>query len=1511
MGFPAIRFTNIRPLDGSQHTAFEEVCCQLAAEQPAPKDSAFVRKGRGGDGGVECLRRYADGSEHGWQAKYVFAWSDSLATQLDASIETALQAHPRLTRYTVCIPFDLPDARSKRAKSARQKWDDWRKRWVEGARADGRALTIDLWGQSQLISQLTSDPNRMAGRVLYWFDEPAFSDAFFRTSFNAARATLGSRYTPETNIELPIRQDFLALTRDPSLQDEVDRWFVRIGDAGTSSIREIQSLGCADDAGHVERLQAAIAHAVDAFRVQPTAAGEQFPVGQWRAAAESSVESARAVVRWVYSLTIPPSNGPARGDPRSAAIHQLRTLLDSLEEIVDALSGRRWGLVNQKAVLLTGHAGSGKSHLLADIVQHQVEHGLPALLIPSHQLVDAEPWHQILSQLHRPPTEEVSHFLGALDTAAQTRGVRALICIDALNERHGVHFWCERLPAFLAAALAFPHVAIVVSCRTTYVPHVVPEQLMGSTLHIIDHLGFGDDRSGAASRAYLDARGIVRPGVPSLLPEFNNPLFLKTCCDLLEKQGVRVFPRGLRGVTAIFKFYFDAVTTLINRRLGLDPHAELIPRAIAAFVDVLVETGGSYVNKVLAYRVLEGVRPSGGRLADSLLSQLTLEGLLSIEPGDDEAGRSVEYVRFTFERYSDYAIAERAIDRWLDKSDPRASFAPETPLGAMAFGDENYLRAGVVEALSVLLPERTGVELIDLAPGYDSTVLDGFRDSLLWRVQTVFSGRTYELLVQHWSDEVVDDILLSVGTEPDNAYNARFIDQRLRAQTLPQRDSTWSISLAARGFEGEIKTLISWALTAAEHRIEPERAELAATLLTWFLTTPHRAVRDRATKGLAALLADRLDLAAELLTRFRDVDDPYVIERLLAACYGAVLQGRGKHLADLAGTVDRLVFGRSPVLEDILARDHALGILEYAASRSTLPQGLDLDTRRPPYTSAWPIEFVPDELIETYVEKGKHGTFNDSIVSSTINDGDFARYIMDRRVDDWSPAPISAPRLPTAADQYGAWEAKFLRDATAAQRAAFDVVLTAADAVQGQGAYQQSPEMDAWKAALQAFRSTLPGEAWEAFRAQGLSFVRFGRGNRWMDDQLATFDTGWARRWVCKRAHDLGWTPELFADFERTFVEYGRREHRIERFGKKYQWIAFRELLARMADNLAFIGAFRGRGQVLPASYERARQVDVRDIDPSLLLTRTHYENWRDWPPTWWSPIGSQLRAASLPARLAWLDSPQDVLTGSHLVDVTEPNSRKKWLVLSLFAERSGKGLHHGQRESQRQTWYRVRCIVVPKGDFAELRRAFTRKKMLDVDSFEHLHLGHDIYLGEFPWHPDLADEASWSSRGPRHARPASAKPTTVEYRCEASGYDQSIDQTVGLELPAPWLARSLGLQMVSGRRPCFVDQAGQVVFFDPSVEQPGPTAALVDHAAFFAMLQREGLEALWVINGDKDVWSGATHRQELVGRYSHTQSYWWDQGWKSSKRYEEFHRPDATKLETWLVQAEPSGDSE
>src|SRR5690348_3833510 len=102
MPLPEIDFTKIRAHDGSRNAGFEELVCQLAALEPRAATSAFFRKGRGGDAGVECFVRASNSAETGWQAKYNLSWTQGLAQALDQSIKTALAKHPKLAKYIVC-----------------------------------------------------------------------------------------------------------------------------------------------------------------------------------------------------------------------------------------------------------------------------------------------------------------------------------------------------------------------------------------------------------------------------------------------------------------------------------------------------------------------------------------------------------------------------------------------------------------------------------------------------------------------------------------------------------------------------------------------------------------------------------------------------------------------------------------------------------------------------------------------------------------------------------------------------------------------------------------------------------------------------------------------------------------------------------------------------------------------------------------------------------------------------------------------------------------------------------------------------------------------------------------------------------------------------------------------------------------------------------------------------------------------------------------------------------------
>jgi len=96
----AFDWKNIRPLNGGQEKAFEELCAQLARSE-SPSDARFERKGTP-DAGVECYAVLSNGSEWGWQAKYFDALGDTQWSQINKSVKTAIQKHTRLVRYFVC-----------------------------------------------------------------------------------------------------------------------------------------------------------------------------------------------------------------------------------------------------------------------------------------------------------------------------------------------------------------------------------------------------------------------------------------------------------------------------------------------------------------------------------------------------------------------------------------------------------------------------------------------------------------------------------------------------------------------------------------------------------------------------------------------------------------------------------------------------------------------------------------------------------------------------------------------------------------------------------------------------------------------------------------------------------------------------------------------------------------------------------------------------------------------------------------------------------------------------------------------------------------------------------------------------------------------------------------------------------------------------------------------------------------------------------------------------------------
>ncbi len=213
----ALNWNELRPLDGSQNAAFEELCCQLA-EYEIGDAAEFIRKAPP-DAGVECFVILADGAEIGWQAKFFDTIGSSQWEQLDGSVKTALEKHPRLIEYVICIPMDRPDARIGGQKSLLDRWSERVEKWVGWASDSGMQVRFRYWGSYEIIERLSREEHR--GRFLFWFGRKWFSRNWFSNRIDEAIRIAGPRYTPEVDVELPIAQIFDGLGRTPAFEQRV------------------------------------------------------------------------------------------------------------------------------------------------------------------------------------------------------------------------------------------------------------------------------------------------------------------------------------------------------------------------------------------------------------------------------------------------------------------------------------------------------------------------------------------------------------------------------------------------------------------------------------------------------------------------------------------------------------------------------------------------------------------------------------------------------------------------------------------------------------------------------------------------------------------------------------------------------------------------------------------------------------------------------------------------------------------------------------------------------------------------------------------------------------------------------------------------------------------------------------------------------------------------------------------------------------------------------------------
>lgn len=1491
----SLNWTQLRSWDGSQNRAFEELCCQLAHAESFPAGSRFTRKGTP-DAGVECYWTLPSAEETAWQAKFFSSLDKAQWKQLDESVQNALAKHPRLTRYLVCLPFDRADPRieknGKKQKSAMSEWDAHVTTWTQWATDRGMAVTFEYWGDHELATRLALEVHH--GRHYFWFHEERFGPQWFQQRFDEARANVGERYTPELNVDLPVARLFDGLGRTEAFRL---RFLTLRGKIGKESEWLSPNTVAKDEA-----LYRPIAEAVHELvgRLTPFEDDDHLAPYDFGTLVQRASETADAAYRCGYALE-EKARAEGNRDAYSYERHHAYQLGALLRDLAEEAASTAAHAANTRAVLLDGEAGHGKTHLLFDVAERRVAAKQPTVILLGGQFTKGDAWTQVLQLLHVDCKRD--EFLGAMDAAAEAQRSRALILIDALNEGDDRTIWKKGLAGFLTACARYSRVSVAFTVRTSYLPDVLPESL-GEKLTRDTHHGFAEHEY-QATRTFFGWFGIKRPSIPLLNPEFQHPLFLKLFCKGIKDSGLTEMPKGLHGITQMFDFLLDAVNQKLSAsdQLDFDPKKRLVHDALRSVAEALAASATHFLTRQLAQSIVDAHLP-GRTYNNSLFARLLSEGLLAEERIWRQDGPR-EGIRFAYERLQDHQIATYLLDTHVGTDGIEAAFAPDQPLGARVRAYASEWTFGLIETLAIQVPERYGVELPDVMPdaATSTPMRRAFIRSLLWRQPESIgdAARAYmRSRFRHGEFEELLDVVLTVAANPDHPFNADFLHARLLRDAMPDRDAWWSIYLAEHyGEHTAVDRLVEWAWSPEDKaHIDDESVRLAATALMWFLTTSHRPLRDRATKALVRLLTPRPHVLDGLLTTFRDVDDLYVRERLCGVAYGCAL--RSSDVGGI-GTIAKHVF--DDLFRDgaptphILLRDYARGVVERAGALG-VAEGLDLALARPPYKSDWPENLPSAEELEAKYDERPEGSGDDGYAQSTIyfsvaGGGDFDRYVIGTNSHsfNWTANRLGEAAPLTRRERFDA----FVATLTERQREMLErleeaygrrvFLIIRPPQREGEPPYDESDDTEGAplrrigpriivarsedddrvvrlraesareiESAERAFRRTLGAAKAAKFETEARPYLDHPG-----DDEEREFDLGIAQRFVLNRVFELGWTVERFGSFDRNLGRYrndGRSANKPERIGKKYQWLAWHEFLARVADHFQYDDDMDHVHQ-----YDGPWQDFDRDLDPSLLIAATASER-SSTAAAWWSPELPYGNWRSIASDASWVAEESDLRPVEPLIAVQAPDGRD-FLVLETYrewTEAAPPGVERYDVE-RREIWYMLKSYLVKRED-ADALYQWGLKENFFGRWMPESHEMTRVYFGELFWAPAFHYHSTRHTGRPAWVGgddeddsrlPAPILVATDGYMCEQSTFDCSLDETVNIHLPAAEVVEWMGLQW-RGKEGYFVDEHGAEIAFDPSVFEAGPGAVVVDRARLSEMLERQGLAIVWTVLGEKRV---------------------------------------------------------
>ena len=1320
----------------------------------------------------------------------------------------------------------------------------------------------------------------------------------------------GPRYTPQLNVNLPISQIFDGLSRSEQFYREIRENYGKLDRNIQDVLRDFQRIGVSRGLSDFNKTSEVLLKELKGIKDFST---KEIP---WPIIGKRSRKLINILFRLLGKIESKKPQDRESREKYDFLIRSIRDTQKTLHFFETYTKSTKCHLSNNPFLLLLGEAGIGKTHLLCDIVSARLNKDnpiLPSVLVFGEEIDRRrEIVPQVIKRLELKKIKGEKQFLKQLNEAGKKANCRALFILDAANEMLHLKASKRLIQKLYREIRNYPYVGLVISVRNGFEDLFINKTIKKS-FEIEYHPGF-KNREWEAVYAFFNEFKLPLPEIPLLAPEFLNPLFLLLFCNAFQKRSGKKKPkavyRGHEGATYIFEHFIKSIADKIAAKYklpkGKTKNGYVIwDTVIEKMAERMVDENTDRLSEVKVIDIIGKAYPK--IKADKFLKDLESNMLVVKVPDYDiDSGKITGFnYRFPFQKFSDHLLARYIFKKYHgQKKTPKQFFAKNTTMGKYLL---NSFNRGLIEALMIECPERTrGKEFIDVAPYLTDKyfVVEAFINSLIWRNPKAFlldakkyPKSTIKLINKLIRDKETFYLLLNafitVAGCPEHPFNGNFLHQWLWKFNMPERDSKWSVFLHHQNNGNTaVERLLKWAWASNDKaHICDESLILLSITLAWFLTTPNRAIRDKATKGLVCILTHRLDICHKLLLIFDAVNDVYVLERLYAVAYGCAMRNftDTSSLKQMALWIHKKHFSKKQPLPHLLLRDYARGVIEVALNRN-IPLKINRKNIVPPYKSEW-IGSVPAEAElkkKYYPEKestGSKGMWR--IWFSVIGGGDFDRYVIGTN------------------SHFCAWSGKRFGQKVVDRKVLFDDFINSlthkqkllwaeCDPIISEEKDNDLEEMfgklkisvavgrkkdEEVKQSIEKFKNSLNKKKSRIFEND--IFPYLDHNLNLSHNPAKSFDLRVAQRWILNRVYELGWDPELHGEFD-IDLDYehnqGRDSRKPERIGKKYQWQAFHEFFARVSDNFEFIGNSWGSSEEKQV-YNGPWQPFERDIDPSFNL-KPEIEvagvDSSNWERRYFSYNAWDKKESGE----VWIKSSKSMPDPKKIILIKD-NKGIEWLLLNGFIrwEENVPPEEDKYKVTRREIWYMLKSYIIQSTDYQTAVKWARDQHFMGrwmPESYDF----YESFLGEYPnskAYSDIRPEAdNWiDDKNQYNKIPFPLMLTDDSYLNEVT-LDCSLQNGCTIRMPSKFIVNGMGLKQlfVDGR---FFDGKNNLIATPVSIWKDSKlSGVLIRKDSLIEFLQANHCKIFWTFLAEKNVLpptfgnrdKGQFFRREISGLY-------------------------------------------